>query len=426
MLRALLAKDLRRVWHNPLPWLILVAMPLLVTGVIALTFGGNSSDSALGRIRFAVVDEDDSALSRFLRGGMNQGEGGKYLDPVFLARAEAMRQVNKNEISAVLIIPAHFTRDYLEGARTVTLELIKNPAESVHPAVLDEMLGVVVTALNALSRNFQSEFPQWRAAVDGEGDYHQIAALIERAGRKFDAVKTYVHPPLVVYEKEAGATGAKSAAAPAGKSSDSNGSAIFSVILAGMSAMFLLFLAGNAMNDLYRELRFRTFERYQTLRQSLLPFVAGKVLFALVLLLLCAAVMLGGGGLAFGLAWRRPLPLLCLVVAYCCFAAGLMALLVALMPDERRATVLNNIAGMALGMFGGCMVPRGGLPHFLGAHITPLMPPYWFADTVAQLQFSAGHVSWLSVFLKLVFLGALLIAVSVAMFHRRFQSGARP
>ena len=101
--------------------------------------------------------------------------------------------------------------------------------------------------------------------------------------------------------------------------------------------MFLLFLASNGMADLHRELRLRTFERYHTLHQQLLPFVAGKVMFAVVMLLLCSAVMLGGGGLIFRISWQQPAALALLAFGYACFAAGLMAVLVALVPDERRA-----------------------------------------------------------------------------------------
>jgi len=92
MLRVLLAKDLRRAWRNPLPWLINLAIPLCITGLIGLSFGGKSDSGALGRIRFAVVDEDKTVLSDFLRGAANQGEGAKYLEPVFLDREAAMRQ----------------------------------------------------------------------------------------------------------------------------------------------------------------------------------------------------------------------------------------------------------------------------------------------------------------------------------------------
>ena len=90
MLRVLLAKDLRRAWRNPLPWLINLIVPLAMTALIGLVFGGNSDGGALGRIRFAVVDEDKSALlSDFLRGSANQSQGGKYLEPVFLDREDA-------------------------------------------------------------------------------------------------------------------------------------------------------------------------------------------------------------------------------------------------------------------------------------------------------------------------------------------------
>ena len=68
MLRVLLAKDLRRAWRNPLPWLINLIVPLAMTALIGLVFGGHSDSGALGRIRFAVVDEDKSLLGRFLRG----------------------------------------------------------------------------------------------------------------------------------------------------------------------------------------------------------------------------------------------------------------------------------------------------------------------------------------------------------------------
>ena len=97
---------------------------------------------------------------------------------------------------------------------------------------------------------------------------------------------------------------------------------MFAYLLVGISAMFLLFLAGNAMSDLYRELRQRTFERYQTLRDSLVPFLASKAVFAVVMLLLCSAMMLGGGGLIFRIHWQHPLALMALTARLRLFCGG--------------------------------------------------------------------------------------------------------
>src|SRR5271157_2314655 len=112
MLGILLTKDLRRARRNPLPWLINLIVPLIMTALIGLVFGGNSEGGALGRIRFALVDEDQSALSDFLRGAGNQKQGSQFLDPVVMERAEAMREINASRLSAVLIIPTNFMSHY--------------------------------------------------------------------------------------------------------------------------------------------------------------------------------------------------------------------------------------------------------------------------------------------------------------------------
>lgn len=440
MLRVLLAKDLRRAWRNPLPWLVNLALPLCITGLIGLAFGGKSDSGALGRIRFAVVDEDDSVLTGFLRGAANQGEGGKFLEPVFLQREEALRLINDNKISAVLIIPTNFTRHYLTGSEAVSLELVKNPAESIHPAVLEELLGATVTALNAVARNFQSEFPDWREVFEGKRDYRQVSALVERAGNKLEAAGKYLNPPLIIYTKEtwsddsdSGQTNALGSHSATANTADSKGGKsrngppfnLFGYLLAGMTAMFLLFLASSGMGDLLRELRQRTFERYHTLQQNVFPFVVGKVVFTVVMLLLCAAVMLGGGGVIFRIHWQQPLALVVLTVGYAAFAAGVMAFLTALIPGDRRGEALFSIVGMTLGLAGGCAFPPQQLPTFLREHITPLLPSFWYCDTVRSMEFGSGTVSWVLVSLKLAVVSAALIALAAFLFRRRFKAGLR-
>ena len=440
MLRVLLAKDLRRARRNPLPWAINLVIPLAITALIGMVFGGKSDSGALGRIRFAVVDEDKTVLSDFLRGAANQREGGKYLDPVFLNREEALHQILDDKLSAAVIIPTNFMRNYLTGRAPVTLELVKNPAESIHPAVLEELLGAVTTALNAIARNFQSEFPDWQAVFEGKGDYHDVSRLIDRAGDKLKVAKKYVNPPLVMYDKDTksdNATGdeqksggtktgeTKSGVTKSGASKSGPVFNIFGYLLVGLAAMFLLFLAGNGMADLHRELRQRTFERYHTAQQRLLPFVASKVVFTVVMLLLSSVVMLGGGGLIFRITWHQPGMLAMLTVGYACFSAGLFALLVALVPDERRAAVFNNIAGMLLGLAGGCAFPPDQLPAFMREHFTPCLPTYWFVNTARNLQAGVSGVAWSTATLALIGLGALLTGLAVWLFHQRFKKGLR-
>ena len=144
-----------------------------------------------------------------------------------------------------------------------------------------------------------------------------------------------------------------------------------------------------------------------------------------VTLVLCSAIMLGGGGLMFGIHWRQPLALLALTLGYISFAAALMAFLSSLVPDERRAAVFDNLAGMALGLVGGCAFPPQQLPAFLREHITPLLPSYWFADAARQLEAGMANVAWGVVALKLAGLGLALVGLAALMFGRRFKKGLR-
>jgi ABC-type polysaccharide/polyol phosphate export permease len=407
-------------------------IPLAITALIGLAFGGKSDGGGLGRIRFALVDEDQSVLSDFLRGSANQREGGKYLEPVLLEREEALRQINANEISAVVIIPTNFTRDYLTGQSGVKLELVKNPAQSIHPAVLEELLGALVTGLNAVSRNLQSEFPAWQEVIEGRRDYREIARLVERAGAKLEQAEKFLDPPLVIYEKDtpaeatAAATGAGTGGPGQPKAKESPMAGIFSYLLVGMTGMFLLFLAGNAMTDVHRELSQRTLARYHSLHHQLTPFLAGKMVFAVVLLLASSAILVGLGGWLFRVEWRQPAALAALLLAYATFAAGLMAVLVALLPDERKAGALNTVVAMGLALAGGCMFPPQALPGFLREHVAPLLPTYWFVETARRLQYGGDDVVWLPTLLKLTVLAGVLLALAAFFLRRQFRRGVPP
>ncbi len=415
LLGLLLRKDLARAWRNPLPWLINLLIPVCIAGLLGAAFGGRSGGEVLGRIRFAVVDEDKSALMDFLKGAMNQREAGEHLEPVFLERAEAMSELEAGRLSAVLVLPEGFMRNYLTGEAVVRLELVKNPSQAWHPAVLEEVLGVAVTALNTLRRTVGAELGQWLPVFEGEADHRRLAELIVQVGDKFERVSRYVDPPLLQPETEE-----RLAAGEGGR-----GVNLFAYMLVGLVAMFMLFVAATSLIDVLREQANGTLARYHTLRDSLVPFLASKVASAWVILLCGCAVTLGGGGLVFRMTWQRPGALVWLGAAYCLFACGFMALVVALARTQQRADVVCNLTGMVLGLAGGCAFPVQQLPAFIREHISPWMPPYWFAEAVRNLEFGDGSTSWVGWGLLMGGLGLGLMGVAAWMLRRRLEAGVR-
>jgi hypothetical protein len=424
MLHWLLLKDLRRARRNPLPWLVNLAVPLVITALIGLAFGGRSENPGLGRIRFALVDEDDSPLTRFLRGGLGQDKAGEYLEPVLLDRASALRQIQDNQLSALVVIPAGFTRNYLTTTNGVTLELVKNPAQSIHPAVIEELLGALVTGLDVLKRHLGSEFVDWQEVFDGHGDHRRVADLIVRAGDKIEAIRRYVVPPRITYQREA-KSDPRTDGAPADGTHRPRGANpafnLFAFLLPGMASMFLLFLGNTAMADFRRELQQRTLARLRTLRPGLLTFVTSKVVFSVVMLLISATIMLGGGGWIFRIDWRAPLAMMALTTGYCVFAAGFTALLGVVVINEERGDAFGNVAAMAVGLAGGGAFPAQQLPALLREHVSPWLPNYWFTETVHAVSLGSGEVAWAVVAIKTLALGLGLVVVAAWLLRRRLE-----
>jgi ABC-type polysaccharide/polyol phosphate export permease len=182
-------------------------------------------------------------------------------------------------------------------------------------------------------------------------------------------------------------------------------------------------LADNAMRGLYREVRLQTLARFRTLHDSLGIFIAGKVIVALVVVVIGAVILLGGAALVFQFEWQHAGLLALLVTAYALFGAGLMGFIAALAGDERHADRLNNLTVMILALAGGCMFPPEQLGAFLRDHVTPLMPTAWFVTAARSLQFGGHDAPWLGAALKLGVLGVVLIIAASLLFRRRLEKG---
>jgi len=154
-------------------------------------------------------------------------------------------------------------------------------------------------------------------------------------------------------------------------------------------------------------------------------FIAGKAAFAVAAVLAGAAILFGGGALVFQFAWRRPLALAALALAYALFAAGFMGVLAALAGKERRAEILNNVIVMVMSLAGGCMFPPQQLPAFMRDHVMPLLPTAWFAAAGRSLQDDPAAFGWAGAAGRLAALGVALLVLTATLFRRRLQRGAR-
>lgn len=445
MLGTLIAKDFRRTLHNPWPWVLNLALPIAITAVIGFVFGtgkGRGSEDKEIRIKFAIVDEDKSFVSGALRSALTQGEAAKRLDPVFTDRAEALRILRENEISAIVIISTNFSKDYLQG-KSNRIEVIKNPAQFYFPAIVEEMVNVAGTALNAIARNFTSEFPKLQAATTNNWDVDALADTVTVLRDRIKTARAYLDPPLVSYTKEvagkkeatepksgaAGATFAARTSPPPGAKVEKQKSmlvTVFGYILPGMASAFLLFIADQSMRDFHREIRMKTFDRQRTMGASAGVYIAGKIVFTMLSVFLASVILFGGGSVVFGIDWGRPDLLALACLGYSLFAAGFLALLSALAPSERRVEALNSMLIFSLAFVGGSYLPSDNFPKFMREHITTLTPNHWLIETARALQdLSPDSPRPLLAMAKLAILGVVLGAVAAFVINRRLNAPLR-
>ncbi|MBL9134789.1 MAG: ABC transporter permease [Verrucomicrobiales bacterium] len=424
----LLGKDLRRARRNPVPYLIHLCIPLVITGLLGMVFSSaGKGEGSLGRIRVAIVDEDDSAVIRLLRGALNQGQASEHVEARFLERELALREITNNAIAAVVVIPQGFTDHLLDGREPAVLELVKNPAQAIHPAIVEEALAVLTTGLNAIARNFGGEVAAWRPILSGERKVtlREVGSLLEQTGDHLERLRKAPGLWRVSYEKE---SKPETPTPPDNKTASKPGVGfnMFALLLPGMAAMFLVFLADVAMRDLQREIRFRTFHRLCTMPAGATAFVLAKVWFTLAIVILGATILMGGGTLLFGITWRQPWIVALLSFAVSVFACGFMAALTGLIGGEKKADVLNTMVGMALGMASGCTFPAEALPDFLRLHVTPLLPPAWFIGAMRHVQNGDGTSGpWILAAGKLTALGIVLALLAARLLQRRLERGLR-
>lgn len=421
MLRTLLAKDLRRARRNPLPWVIQLAIPLVITGIIGAIFSPSTNSGGLGEIRIAYVDEDGSWLSHTLKQSLGPEDRALKMKIEDVSRDEALRLIDANKLAAVVIVPKGFMQGFVD-LQPVAIELVKNPANTIHPTVVEEYLATLTTALNALSRTVGPDFSFWRKEIESHDEFELLTTLLLVAGTadRLKSVADYLRPPLVWVRHVT----PELAAGAAAEKSSRPGFNLFQFILVGMAAMFLLFIADNAVRDLYHELSGRTLARYRTVRVGLTEFISAKVGFAVAVVLIGAVILLGGGGALFQVSWQRVPSVAVMVLAYAVFAAGLMALMAAIAGNETRAGMFNNVLAMSLAIAGGCMFPLENIA-FWKQHVAPWMPTYWFAGTTRDLQLSSGDVVWIDDAIKLAVLGGLAVVAAAAIFRRRLEQGVR-
>lgn len=410
---AIVRRDLVRYLRNPVRSAMLFSMPLMLSGIFALVFGGGGGAEIA--IRVLLHDEDDSLLTKFLEGAGESPETDLQLEIVPVGE-EGYEMMERGEASALIHLPAGFTSDYLAG-RPTTIDVVKNPSERFLPKVVEEGVLIGGVGLSAGSRVFREELAQIGGFVDDEAfpaDF-AVASVSTGFNRKLKHLENYLMPAVIDFETVT--------LNDATEEQSSSGFDILAYFLPGFSVMGILFLAQSATRDILRDREQGLVRHLLTAPVTTGDYVLGKSM-SVLLVTSIGFVILVAIGLAAGVSWGFAPAVAAMIVASAVMASGIMLLISSVAGSERQADTLTTIVIMVFSMLGGAFVPISQMPSFLRP-MAASTPVYWSVDGLTKLTIHGGGPAEIAANLGLLLaVGGLGLLIGSLLLKRKLERGA--
>ncbi len=364
---------LREKW-GLFSWL---TIPIIIVFLMSFITGGGSQDESRGTL--LVTDLDDSFVSNLLVNSLSQGELSSWIGIKKINAEEAQDIMQAGDASAWLTIQADFADDFLNQQPT-TLQLVKNPAQTVIPDLIESALLLFTDAGGYIQQLFSDELATI-AAINSNNDLSDLefTALSLSIRDRIEVFAMSLDPLLIELKERAP------------DNEESTPSVGFGLLMfPGAIMMALLFSISSLAMLIWDDLRSGVLTRLSASSRGISAYFLGQqwavlVIFGFMVLLLSVL-----GGLYFDLPLRQwPLLIIGLVISGFVMWQILLSL-VLLMPTQRSANIVVNAAIFPILMLGGSFFPMEALPDWL-AQIGLYFPNGYFLQAIKDALFNQNN-----------------------------------
>jgi ABC-2 type transport system permease protein len=385
--------DMRRRLRNPLSIVCMLFIPLGLTLVVGLVFGGHG-EVAISHIPVLLVDNDKGIASRFLKQGMQQGKLAELVDVVEVDSVAGRALMDKGKASALIEIPKGFTSRILDR-KPVEIGIVKNPQESFLPVVVEELAGTMAVMLDGITRIFAKPIGDTREMLDA-GRWptgEEMSGILAAARPRIALVREYLADSLVTLRSQTVSTPGEK---PKAKFS------IFALVMPGSILIGLLFIGEITMQDIVRERETGTLVRIAAGPIGGDQVIAGKIVSSFALTFLSCVLLVVIGRLGFRIDWGSPVELFVHLVGSILMCVGLMALLYGFIKSERAAQAVIPGFIIVICIFGGAMFPYETMGPAMqkAAHFSPA---FWVIDGLKRISIEKSGWSGISRHLAIVY-----------------------
>lgn len=348
-------RDMLRTGRSFFAVMFALIMPLMIVGIMYLAMGGMMSDEepTLPRISVYIVNQDvpqgTTGATTFSAGQLLvdvfQSEELSKLFAVTLVTDEAVARaaVDTGEAGVAVIIPETLTASLYDAEGQSKVVMIQDPTLTIAPGIVKAVLA-----------QFLDAFSGSRIAVDVLLEGFKDAGVPPDPDAIQKSITSYT-----TWAEESGAAlraGELTLATLQPVSAAAAESNPFLDVMGGvMSAMlvFYVFYTGSAAaQSIMREEEEGTLPRLFMAPVTTSTILAGKVLGAVLILVVQVVVLLVASNLVFGVHWGAPLPVAMAAVALIALAASFGIFVMSLVKTSNQVGVIYGAVMTMTGLFG--------------------------------------------------------------------------
>jgi ABC-2 type transport system permease protein len=392
---ALIRNDIRLYFTDRRAVIVGVLVPILIAAFFGYIFGGTGRNADQGKILIAVVDEDQSSVSRAITADL---AADPLLQVSALDRAAARKQVRTGRQNAAAVFPRNFgeqsTKSLFSGANKPQVELLVDPSQTIGARVIEGLLAQY--SMQEISKEaFTGSYG--RKAIDS---YQEQLDKLEQTPLRADLRTLLSAARKLNNQMNSGAGSAGTAGAGSVNSGQRNfGLSIpytvastpvtahdntpynsYAHSFAGMAVQFILFAGIDAGVLLLLTRQRGIWQRLRSAPLSRGEFMLARALATTIISLFQIAVIYLAALLVFKVRVDGSWPgFIAVSISFCLLNAAFGLMLATLGRSASTTRGLAMMATLLLVMIGGAWVPAFVFPRWL-QDASRYVPTRWAID----------------------------------------------
>lgn len=404
-------KDLKLIFRDRAALMFMLLAPFLLTigmGFVTGRFSGGSS--GLSDIPVVIVNHDSKELGNALEDLFNSAELAELMEPVTVSDPEVARQqIEDNEASAAIIIPAGFTASIIpeDGSmfdsnavqpEAVQIEVYTNPSRptsaGVVTAIVDEFISRVEEGRTSSLTTIVQLLASGVVAPQAIGqEIQEIITNFEPSDSTAITLKTNK------------------------QGSDAVEFDMLSYFAPGMALMFLMYTVAYGGRSILAEKTQGTLPRLMISPTHTTQILGGKVLGIFFTGIAQLGILILASTMFFQVQWGDPLGMILLIIAAVFGASGWGMMITALSRTPAQVSSTGTAVMLIFGILGGSFINLEQMPPFLRT-ISKITPNAWGLDGFTTLALGGTIKNLIEPITALLIMGIILFSIAVVLFNR--------